>query len=233
MGILEIENVHTYYGDSHVLQGVSLKIEKGDVMALLGRNGAGKTTLVHTIIGFNPPRSGKIVFDGVDITYLKTHLIARLGIGLIPQGRRVFRSLTVNENLDIAARPGHALNFSMDEVFSLFPNLRARFRSRGRNLSGGEQQMLACGRALVGNPALLMLDEPSEGLAPLLVRELEGVVKKIKAQGLSILLVEQNFSFALRLVDYVYVMNRGVVVHESSPEELKNNSEIKSKYLGV
>jgi len=233
MGILEIENVHTYYGDSHVLQGVSLKIEKGDVMALLGRNGAGKTTLVHTIIGFNPPRSGKIVFDGVDITYLKTHLIARLGIGLIPQGRRVFRSLTVNENLDIAARPGHALNFSMDEVFSLFPNLRARFRSRGRNLSGGEQQMLACGRALVGNPALLMLDEPSEGLAPLLVRELEGVVKKIKAQGLSILLVEQNFSFALRLADYVYVMNRGVVVHESSPEELKNNSEIKSKYLGV
>ena len=233
MGILEIENVHTYYGDSHVLQGVSLKIEKGDVVVLLGRNGAGKTTLVHTIIGFNPPRSGKIVFDGVDITYLKTHLIARLGIGLIPQGRRVFRSLTVNENLDIAARPGHALNFSMDEVFSLFPNLRARFRSRGRNLSGGEQQMLACGRALVGNPALLMLDEPSEGLAPLLVRELEGVVKKIKAQGLSILLVEQNFSFALRLADYVYVMNRGVVVHESSPEELKNNSEIKSKYLGV
>ena len=233
MGILEIENVHTYYGDSHVLQGVSLKIEKGDVVALLGRNGAGKTTLVHTIIGFNPPRSGKIVFDGVDITYLKTHLIARLGVGLIPQGRRVFRSLTVNENLDIAARPGHALNFSMDEVFSLFPNLRARFRSRGRNLSGGEQQMLACGRALVGNPALLMLDEPSEGLAPLLVRELEGVVKKIKAQGLSILLVEQNFSFALRLADYVYVMNRGVVVHESSPEELKNNSEIKSKDLGV
>ena len=175
MGILEIENVHTYYGDSHVLQGVSLKIEKGDVVALLGRNGAGKTTLVHTIIGFNPPRSGKIAFDGVDITYLKTHLIARLGIGLIPQGRRVFRSLTVNENLDIAARPGHALNFSMDEVFSLFPNLRARFRSRGRNLSGGEQQMLACGRALVGNPTLLMLDEPSEGLAPLLVREVEGL----------------------------------------------------------
>jgi branched-chain amino acid transport system ATP-binding protein len=233
MGILEIENVHTYYGDSHVLQGVSLKIEKGDVVALLGRNGAGKTTLVHTIIGFNPPRSGKITFDGVDITYLKTHLIARLGIGLIPQGRRVFRSLTVNENLDIAARPGHALNFSMDEVFSLFPNLRARFRSRGRNLSGGEQQMLACGRALVGNPALLMLDEPSEGLAPLLVRELEGVVKKIKAQGLSILLVEQNFSFALRLADYVYVMNRGAVVHESRPEELRQNSEVKSKYLGV
>ena len=233
MGILEIENVHTYYGDSHVLQGVSLNIEKGDVVALLGRNGAGKTTLVHTIIGFNAPRSGKIVFDGVDITHLKTHLIARHGIGLIPQGRRVFRSLTVNENLDIAVRPGHALNFSMDEVFSLFPNLRARFRSRGRNLSGGEQQMLACGRALVGNPALLMLDEPSEGLAPLLVRELEKVVKKIKAEGLSILLVEQNFSFALRLADYVYVMNRGVVVHESSPEELKQNSEVKSKYLGV
>ncbi len=233
MGILEIRDIHTYYGDSHVLQGVNLNIEKGAAVALLGRNGAGKTTLVHTIIGFNPPRQGKISFNGVDITHLKTHLIARQGIGLIPQGRRVFRSLTVNENLDIAVRPGQALNFSIDEVFSLFPNLRARFRSRGKNLSGGEQQMLACGRALVGNPALLMLDEPSEGLAPLLVRELEGVIKKIKAEGLSILLVEQNFSFALRLADYVYVMNRGVVVYGSSPEELKTNSEIKSKYLGV
>jgi branched-chain amino acid transport system ATP-binding protein len=233
MGILEIKDIHTYYGDSHVLQGVTLNIERGDVVALLGRNGAGKTTLVHTIIGFNPPRSGKIFFDGADITYLKTHLIARLGIGLIPQGRRVFRSLTVNENLGIATRPGQTLNFSMDDVYSLFPNLRARYRSRGKNLSGGEQQMLACGRALVGNPSLLMLDEPSEGLAPLLVREVEGVIKKIKAEGLSILLVEQNFSFALGLADYVYVMNRGAVVHESPPEILKKNNEIKSKYLGL
>jgi branched-chain amino acid transport system ATP-binding protein len=233
MGILEIKDIHTYYRDSHVLQGVSLDVEKGDVVALLGRNGAGKTTLVHTIIGFNPSRYGKIVFNGVDITHLKTHLIARLGVGLIPQGRRVFPSLTVNENLDIAARPGRGLNFSMNEVLSLFPNLRARFRSRGRNLSGGEQQMLACGRALVGNPVLLMLDEPSEGLAPLLVRELENIMNQIKGQGLSILLVEQNFSFALRLADRVCVMSRGVIVYQGRPEELNANPEIRSRYLGV
>jgi branched-chain amino acid transport system ATP-binding protein len=233
MGLLEIKDIHTYYGDSHVLQGVSLDVKKGDVVALLGRNGTGKTTLVHTIMGFNPPRSGEIIFNGVDITHLKTHLIARLGVGLIPQGRRVFRSLTVNENLDIAARPGRGLNFSMDEVLSLFPNLRARFRSRGRNLSGGEQQMLACGRALVGNPLFLMLDEPSEGLAPLLVRELENIMDQIKGQGLSILLVEQNVSFALRLADRACIMSRGVIAYQGGPEELEANREIRSRYLGV
>lgn len=233
MGLLDVQDIHTYYGDSHVLQGVSLKVEKGAIVAILGRNGAGKTTLIHSVIGFNPPRHGRITFKGQDITRLGTYRIARLGIGLIPQGRRIFSSLTVKENLDIAVRRGHVLNWSLDDVFSLFPSLRARFQSRGKNLSGGEQQMLACSRALVGNPDLLLMDEPSEGLAPLLIRELKRVIKEIKAQELSMLLVEQNTSFALKLADYVYIMSRGVIVYESEPEKLKENPEIRSRYLGV
>lgn len=233
MALLDIQDIHTYYGDSHVLQGVSLKVEKGAIVAILGRNGAGKTTLIHSVIGFNPPHHGRITFKGQDITRLGTYRIARLGIGLIPQGRRIFSSLTVKENLDIAVRRRHVLNWSLDDVFSLFPSLRARFQSRGKNLSGGEQQMLACSRALVGNPDLLLLDEPSEGLAPVLIRELERVIKEIRGQELSMLLVEQNHSFALKLADYVYIMSRGVIVYGSKPEELKENVEIKSRYLGV
>jgi branched-chain amino acid transport system ATP-binding protein len=233
MGLLEVEEVHTYYGNSHVLQGVSLNVEKGHIVAILGRNGSGKTTLIHSVIGFTPPRYGKITFKGRDITHLRAYHIARLGIGLIPQGRRIFSSLTVKENLNIAGRPGRFLNWRVDDILSLFPNLRARFGSRGRNLSGGEQQMLACGRALMGNPELLMLDEPSEGLAPLLVRELERAIQEIRAQQLSMLLVEQNHSFALEPADYVYIMNRGVIVYGSKPEGLKENAEIKSRYLGV
>jgi branched-chain amino acid transport system ATP-binding protein len=233
MGFLDVQDIHTYYGDSHVLQGVNLKVEKGAIVAILGRNGAGKTTLIHSIIGFSPPRHGKITFKGQDITRLGTYQIARLGVGLIPQGRRVFSSLTVKENLDIAVRRGHVLNWSLDDVFSLFPSLRARFQSRSKNLSGGEQQMLACSRALVGNPDLLLLDEPSEGLAPVLIRELERVIQEIRDQELSMLLVEQNHSFALKLADYVYIMSRGVIVYGSKPEELKGNAEIKSLYLGV
>ena len=233
MGFLDVQDIHTYYGDSHVLQGVNIKVEKGAIVAILGRNGAGKTTLIHSIIGFNPPRHGKIMFKEQDITHLGTYRIARLGIGLIPQGRRVFSSLTVKENLDIAVRRGRVLNWTLNEVFSLFPSLRARFQSRGKNLSGGEQQMLACSRALVGNPDLLLLDEPSEGLAPVLIRELERAIQEIKDQELSMLLVEQNHSFALKLADYVYIMSRGGIVYESKPEELKGNAEIKSLYLGV
>ena len=234
MSLLDIQNVHTYYGDSHVLQGVNLKVESGKVVAILGRNGAGKTTLLRSIIGFNPPRHGNIIFKGHDITHLSPYLIARLGIGLVPQGRRIFSSLTVKENLDIAERRRDVLYWSVSNVLSVFPRLRERFHARGRNLSGGEQQMLACGRALVGNPDLLMMDEPSEGLAPVLILELERAIKeKIKAQELSMLLVEQNTSFALKLADYVYIMNRGVIVYESEPEKLKENPEIRSRYLGV
>jgi branched-chain amino acid transport system ATP-binding protein len=233
MSLLEIQDIHTYYGDSHVLQGVNLKVENGKVVAILGRNGAGKTTLLRSIIGFNPPRDGNILFKGQDITHLSPYRIARLGIGLVPQGRRIFSSLTVKEHLDMAARRGHFLQWSVNDILSIFPRLRERFQARGRTLSGGEQQMLACGRALVGNPDLLMMDEPSEGLAPLLIRELERVIHEIRAQGLSMLLVEQDSSFALKLADYVYIMSRGAMVYESEPEKLKENQEIRSRFLGV
>jgi branched-chain amino acid transport system ATP-binding protein len=233
MSLLEIQNIHTYYGDSHVLQGVSLNLEKGKIVAILGRNGAGKTTLLRTIIGFTPPRQGNILFKGEAITHLSPYRIARLGIGLVPQGRRIFSSLTVRENLDIATRPGHISHWSPNDIFSVFPRLRQRSSARAKNLSGGEQQMLACGRALVGNPDLLLMDEPSEGLAPLLVREVGRIIMEIKAQELSMLLVEQDSSFALKLADYVYVMSRGLIVYESESEKLRQNPEIRSRYLGV
>ena len=233
MSLLEIRNIHTYYGDSHVLQGVSLNVEKGKIVAILGRNGAGKTTLLRTIIGFTPPRQGNILFKGEEITHFRPYRIARLGIGLVPQGRRIFSSLTVRENLDIATRPGHISQWSPNDIFSVFPRLRQRSTARAKNLSGGEQQMLACGRALVGNPDLLLMDEPSEGLAPLLVREVGRIISEIKAQELSMLLVEQDSSFALKLADYVYVMSRGLIVYESESEKLRQNPEIRSRYLGV
>lgn len=233
MSLLEIQNIHTYYGDSHVLQGVSLNVEKGKIVAILGRNGAGKTTLLRTIIGFTPPRQGNILFKGETITHLSPYRISRLGIGLVPQGRRIFSSLTVRENLEIATRPGHISHWSPNDIFSVFPRLRQRSTARAKNLSGGEQQMLACGRALVGNPDLLLMDEPSEGLAPLLVREVGRIIMEIKAQELSMLLVEQDSSFALKLADYVYVMSRGLIVYESESEKLRQNPEIRSRYLGV
>jgi branched-chain amino acid transport system ATP-binding protein len=233
MALLDIQDVHTYYGDSHVLQGVSLKVEKGSVVAILGRNGMGKTTLIHSVIGFTPPRQGKIVFKARDITHLPTYQIARLGISLVPQGRRIFSSLTVKENLDVAVQSRDMSNWSISDVLRSFPPLQARFQSRGKNLSGGEQQMLACGRGLVGNPELLLLDEPTEGLAPVLVRDLERVIREIKSHELSMLLVEQNYSFALRLADYVYIMSKGEIVYGSEPQEMHENAEIKSQYLGV
>jgi branched-chain amino acid transport system ATP-binding protein len=233
MSLLEVRDVHTYYGDSHVLQGVNVSVEKGKVVAILGRNGAGKTTLLRSIIGFTPPRQGSILFKGQDITHLNIYRIVRLGIGIVPQGRRTFSSLTVKENLEVAARPGSNARWSINDIFSTFTALQKRSSSRARTLSGGEQQMLACGRALVGNPDLLLMDEPTEGLSPLLVREVQRIIKEIKTQELSLLLVEQDSSFALRVADYVYIMSRGAIVYESEPEKLKENHEIRSRYLGV
>jgi branched-chain amino acid transport system ATP-binding protein len=233
MSLLEVRNIHTYYGDSHVLQGVNLDVAKGKVIAILGRNGAGKTTLLRSIIGFTPPREGNILFKGQDITRLSIYRIVRLGIGLVPQGRRTFPSLTVKENLEIAARPGSGSRWSVSKVFSTFTALEKRASSRAKTLSGGEQQMLACGRALVGNPDLLLMDEPTEGLSPLLVREVHRIIKEIKAQELSLLLVEQDSAFALKIADYVYIMSRGSIVYESEPEKLKENPAIRSRYLGV
>jgi branched-chain amino acid transport system ATP-binding protein len=233
MSLLEVQDIHTYYQDSYVLQGLSLKVDKGTVVVILGRNGVGKTTLIRSIIGFNPPRRGRIIYQGHDITHQESFRNVRLGIGLVPQGRRIFSSLTVKENIEIASQRQGDSPWTLDRLLSLFPQLRGRLYTRGGKLSGGEQQMLACSRALIGNPDLLLMDEPSEGLSPIVIQEIGRIIDEIKARGLSILLVEQNFSFALKLADYVYVMSKGTIVYESEPKELWENIEIKSSYLGI
>ena len=234
--MLNIEDIHTYYGDSYVLQGVSLEVRPRTAVALLGRNGMGKTTLIRSIIGFARPRQGRVLFDGQDITRLASHQIAHLGIGLVPQGRRIFPSLTVLEHLNVAARVDGAAGdraWTLDRVFALYPRLRERHAHRGSMLSGGEQQMLAIGRALTTNPRLLLMDEASEGLAPLLVRELGGSIGRLKEAGLSILLVEQNLPMALAIADEVYVLSKGRVVYRGTPAALSADAAVKHRYLGV
>jgi branched-chain amino acid transport system ATP-binding protein len=229
--MLSVQDIHTYYRDSYILQGVTLEVNVGQVVGLLGRNGVGKTTLARSILGLTPARQGKILFNGNDITRLPAHAIARMGVGLVPQGRHVFRSLTVSEHLQVTARDGD--HWSFEKVLDLFPNLRNRLRSLSGMLSGGEQQMLAAGRALVGNPALLVMDEPTEGLAPLIVRELGRTIERLKCAGTSILLIEQQLAFALRYADVIYIMNKGRIVHQCTSTELKADAEIKARYLGV
>jgi branched-chain amino acid transport system ATP-binding protein len=227
---LLVDGVHTYYGESHVLQGVSLAVRAGEAVALLGRNGAGKTTLIRSLVGFTPVRSGRILFEGQAIHGWPAHRIARRGLALVPQGRRIFAPLTVRENLLLGARPD---GWTLSRVFDLFPRLRERAGQAGGTLSGGEQQMLALGRALLTNGRLLLLDEPSEGLAPLVVRDIGGVVAGLKAEGLSILLVEQNYHLALGLADRVYVMSKGQIVWDGTPAGLEANERVKRRYLGV
>ncbi len=231
--ILEVKDIHTYYGDSYILQGVSLRIPRNTTVALLGRNGMGKTTLIRSIIGFVPPRKGEITFSGTEITHLTPNQIARLGIGLIPQGRRIFPSLTVLENLVVGARVKTPAGWTLEQIFEIFPRLRERSSHPGNKLSGGEQQMLSISRALMGNPDLFLMDEPTEGLAPLLVDQLRDVLRIFKKKTLSILLVEQNLSFALDLADHIYVMNQGKIVYEYSPEEFRENEQVIYRYLGV
>ena len=232
--MLELADVHTYYGESYVLQGISLKVGEGSVVALLGRNGMGKTTTIRSIIGFTPPRRGVIRFKEKDITGLQPYKIARMGIGLVPQGRQIFPSLSVKENLTMSARDTDKPEaWSLDRVYSLFPILKERAKCKGNLLSGGEQQMLTIGRALMTNPGLLLMDEPSECLAPIIVREVGHIISQLKESGFSILLVEQNLPMALGVADYVYIVSKGVIVYESTPEELKGNEEAKAKYLGV
>ncbi len=232
--MLELADVHTYYGESHVLQGIFLEVQEGSVVALLGRNGMGKTTTLHSIIGFVPPRRGRLVFKGTDLTVLPSYKISRLGLGLVPQGRRVFHSLSVKENLTMAARgAGNKGKWSLEKVYSLFPILKQREKLKGALLSGGEQQMLTIARALMINPDLVLMDEPSEGLAPIIIRQLGGIIHQLHQSGLSILLVEQNLQLALALSRYVYILSRGVIVYESTPSELKGNEEAKIKYLGA
>jgi branched-chain amino acid transport system ATP-binding protein len=230
--VLEVKDIHTYYGFSYILQGVSLKVNQGTILGMLGRNGVGKTTLIRSIIGFTPPRQGQITFKGIDITNLPSYKIARMGISLVPQGRRVFKSLSVKENLTVTAM-NRGQEWSLDRIYSLFPVLGKRTTQKAGKLSGGEQQMLATARGLRSEPDLLLMDEPSEGLAPLLVRELGEVIQQLKIKGLSIFLVEQNFALALSVADDVCVMSKGRIVYESSPEELRHNEKIKAQYLGV
>ncbi len=231
--MLIVEDIHTYYGDSYVLQGVSLEAARGSVVAILGRNGMGKTTLIRSIIGFTPPRMGRVLFKGTDVARRPTQEIVRMGMGLVPQGRRIFASLSVAENLTVAARGDGGHGWDLERVYDLFPRLRERADHRGRKLSGGEQQMLAIGRALMGNPDFLLMDEPTEGLAPLLVRAVGEAIARLRSGGLSILLVEQNLPFALRVADRVHVLSRGRIVFSGAPAELRARDDVRSRYLGV
>ncbi len=233
MSILEVQDIHTYYGDAYVLQGLSLQVEPGQILGLLGRNGVGKTTLVNSIVGFTPPRRGRIIFKGADVTANTSFETVRSGMGLVPQGRRVFPTLGVEENLLVAERNVERHKWTLERVYALFPRLRERRRQRARTLSGGEQQMLAIGRALMTNPDCLIMDEPSEGLAPIIIQGVWEAIGKLRQEGLSILLVEQNAALALKLVDYVHVMSKGRVVYSARPEELWANDDIKSRFLGI
>ncbi len=233
MAILEVQDIHTYYGDAYVLQGLSLALEEGQILGLLGRNGVGKTTLVSSIVGFTPPRRGRIVFKGADVTTEASFDTVRRGMGLVPQGRRVFPTLSVEENLKVAARNAARHGWTLERIYPLFPRLSERRRQRAKTLSGGEQQMLAIARGLMTNPDCLIMDEPSEGLAPIIIQAVWQIIRKLKGEGLSILLVEQNAALALQLVDYVHVMSKGQVVHSSDPRALERDEAVKSKYLGI
>jgi branched-chain amino acid transport system ATP-binding protein len=231
---LSISGIDTYYGDSHVLHGVGFALQAGRLLGLLGRNGAGKTTCMATIMGFLKPRRGAINLFGENVAGLAPETIARKGICLVPQGRRVFRSLTVRENLMVAAQTRASGNaWSIDRVFALFPRLKERHAQEASSLSGGEQQMLAIGRALMGNPRVLLMDEPSEGLAPQIVHEVGRTIAQLKAEGLSIVLVEQNIKLTLELADDVVIVNTGVVSFKGTAAETKANTAMIAQQLGV
>ena len=231
--MLLVKDIHTYYGKSHVLQGVSLQVRESEVVTLLGRNGAGKSTTIKSIIGRQTASNGHIYFYGNDITKLASYRIARLGIGLLHQGPCVFPTLTVLENIMIGSQNMHNQQWNMDSILELFPTLAGRLNYRGWQISGGEQQMVGIARALMTNPKMLILDEPSEGLAPLLLMKIGNMIKLMRELGLSVLLVEQNVSFALQLADRAYVMNKGRIVFEGHQNSLNENTSILHRYLGV
>ena len=231
--MLDLENVNAYYGDSHILHGVSLAVKEGEVVCLLGRNGAGKTTTILTIMGYLKPRPGRILYRGRDIAALPPYAVARLGFGFVPQERGIFPSLTVRENLTVFARGTAGGRWTLERILELFPSLRARERNLGFQLSGGEQQMLSIARALMLNPSLLLLDEPSEGLAPMIVQDIVEVLRNLKREGLAVLLVEQNLRTALAVADRHHVMNKGEICFTGSSGELEGNEFVLRNYLSV
>lgn len=230
--MLSLKEVHSYYGASHVLHGVNLEVKKGSVVTLLGRNGMGKTTTIHSIIGFINKKEGQILLEGENVIKLKSHQIAKKGIGIVPQGRRIFTNLTVHENLTVFANHHHG-DWTLDRIFDLFPRLKEREKTHAGNLSGGEQSMLSIGRALMRNPKILLLDEPTEGLSPLMVGEVMEVLLKLKEAGMSMLLVEQNIATALSIADDVYILNKGEIVYHDHPDELRKNMNIAYHHLAI
>jgi branched-chain amino acid transport system ATP-binding protein len=240
--LLAAHDIHTYYGDSYIIQGVSLDVLAGQIVTLLGRNGMGKTTLIRSIAGLTPPRQGEIIFKGHSLVGYPPYRIAKLGLALVPQGRQIFPSLTVKENLllptsklAVGRGPGRntAARWNLAAVQELFPRLAERAGQLGGSLSGGEQQMLSIARALMANPDLILMDEPSEGLAPVMVQQIREIMRSIQNQGHSILLVEQNFKLAMAVADYVYVITSGRIVFQGTPNELQSQTEILDRHLGV
>jgi branched-chain amino acid transport system ATP-binding protein len=233
MATLELDNVNAFYGESHVLHGISLSVAAGEVVCLLGRNGAGKTTTLLTIMGYLQPRPGRISYGGQDLAGKPPYAVARLGFGFVPQERGIFPSLTVRENLTVAARRGNGGRWNLAEIHRLFPRLAERDANLGFQLSGGEQQMLSIARALMLNPSLLLLDEPSEGLAPMIVDEIITILRHLRQEGLAILLVEQNMHTALGLADRHHVLSKGEICFVGSSAELDGNEDVKKLYLAV
>ncbi len=235
MALLEIENMHSYYGHIHALQGVSLTVEEGEIVTLIGSNGAGKTTTLRSINGILPPREGKIVFDGEEIQSTAAHQMISKGIAQSPEGRKIFHRMTVLENLEMGAyhrNDRDGIREDMDRVFELFPRLKERIKQESGTMSGGEQQMLAIGRALMSSPKLLLLDEPSMGLAPVLVERIFDIIKDINRQGTTILLVEQNANVALEIATRGYVLETGTIVNEAPAAQLREDPKVREAYLG-
>lgn len=237
--LLEVHDLNTFYGASHVLQGISLNVAEGELVALLGRNGMGKSTTLKTIMGLVKSKSGSVIFEGKEITGFPPFKAAQAGIGYVPEERRIFPELSVLDNLLLGVKGGKMGDpndpnvWTIDRIFSHFPKLKERTHQQGRFLSGGEQQMLAIGRSLMGNPKLLLVDEPTEGLAPIMVQEVRNVLEEINKAGVSILLVEHNLKVALSLSHRVYLMGKAHIGYNGSVEELKNNNEVRAKYLEV
>ena len=229
--LLQLDQIHTYYGLSHILQGISLSVTRGSVISLLGRNGAGKTTTLRTIFGLLTPKKGRVLFEGQDITGLRTDIIARQGIASVPEERDIFTHLSVQENLEIV-RTRHR-DWTIDKIYAAFPLLEPLKKRRGGHLSGGEQQTLAIGRAMLAGPKVLLLDEPSQGLAPIIVKEILEILRGLKSQGMSILLIEQKLDIALDISDYVYFIDQGRIVFEATATEIKESPHLIKEYLGV